>query len=604
MTMNVNRGAKLVSDGQALSGMGAIIGDGGIGFRVWAPHAEAVTVMGDFNSWDAGATPLASEGNGYWYGFAAGASVGQQYKYSITNGGNTVARRDPYSLQVTNSVGNSVIYDHGAFDWEGTSAHCPPHHELVVYELHVGTFNKAFGNVGNLYDAGYRLDHLIGLGVNCVQIMPVAEFAGDVSWGYNPSDPFAVESSYGGPDALKTFVRECHKRGIAVIQDVVYNHFGPSDLDLWQFDGWSENGKGGIYFFNDWKSSTPWGDTRPDYGRGEVRQYIKDNAMMWLRDYQMDGLRLDMTPYMRSVDGSGFEIPEGWSLMRWIADSVRTEFPGRILIAEDLHGNAAVTSLDADGAGFHAQWDSHFVHPIREALTTTNDEWRSIPSVVDAISTNYGDAFARVIYTESHDEVANGRARVPAEIDPGDQSGWAAQKRSTLGAALVLTSPGIPMLFQGQEFLEGAWFRDNVPLDWARDGHFQGIANLYRDLINLRLNRAQQTRGLTGQGLNVYHANDDDNLIVFHRFADGGPGDDTIVVVNLSNEAQSDLTIGLPRPGLWKLRFNSDAAAYSALFGDFDSFDAEGFEGEVDGQAWHGTVSIAPYSALVYSQDA
>ena len=589
---------------QNLSGMGAIVTEHGAGFRVWAPHADAVSVVGDFNEWDAAAHPLSHEGNGYWYGFADGAAVGHEYRYSITNGDHTFTRRDPYALQVTNSVGNCVIYDHASFDWEGTNAHCPPFNELVIYELHVGTFRREDQSVGTLYDVIDSFDHLLELGVNAIQIMPVAEFAGDLSWGYNPADPYAVESAYGGPDGLKTLVREAHKRGLAVIQDVVYNHFGPSDLDLWQFDGWSENDKGGIYFFNDWRSATPWGDTRPDYGRGEVRRYIHDNALMWLRDYRIDGLRLDMTPYMRSVDATEWNIPEGWSLMRWIADEVRALFPGRILIAEDLHGVAAVTSMEPDGAGFHSQWDGHFVHPVRKAIEEVNDEWRSIPAVSEAITTNYGDAFARVIYTESHDEVANGRARVPAEIDPHDQSGWAAQKRSTLGAALVLTSPGIPMLFQGQEFLEGGWFRDDVPLDWRRNNDYEGIANLYADLIDLRLNRGHVTRGLTGQHVNVHLADDASKLLAFHRWADGGPGDDVVVVANLSHEPREYRSIGLPGPGLWKLRFNSDAHAYSSLFGDFASFDMEAYNDAADGLDWHGNVSIAPYSVLIYSQDA
>jgi 1,4-alpha-glucan branching enzyme len=131
--------------------------------------------------------------------------------------------------------------------------------------------------------------------------MPVMEFAGDRSWGYNPAHIFAVESAYGGPDGLKTFVREAHKRGIAVLLDVVYNHFGPSDLDLWRFDGWSENDKGGIYFYNDGRASTP-GRDAARLRRPEVRSFIRENALMWLRDYHIDGsLRHDR--YMRSVDG-------------------------------------------------------------------------------------------------------------------------------------------------------------------------------------------------------------------------------------------------------------------------------------------------------------
>lgn len=585
--------------------MGAIPTAQGVGFRVWAPHADAVSVFGDFNKWRNDANPLVSEQNGFWYGFVPEAKVGHEYKFWLTNGENSFARIDPYAAQVTNSVGNGVIYDHTAYDWQDDSANCPPHHELVIYEMHVGSFFTTGDGVGTFDDVMKRLDYLVKLGVNAIQLMPVAEFAGDLSWGYNPAHIFAVESSYGGPDAFKTLIKEAHRRGLAVTLDAVYNHFGPSDLDLWTFDGWSENNKGGIYFYNDYRSSTPWGDTRPDYGREEVRRFIRDNALMWLRDYHLDGLRLDMTPYMRSVNGTGFELQEGWSLMRWITDSVREEFPGRITIAEDLHGHDRLTSQDADGAGFHTQWDGEFVHPIRESVITMSDEQRSIDTVASAISHNFGgDPIRRVIYTESHDEVANGSARVPHEIDPGNTTGWFAQKRSTLGAALVMTAPGIPMLFQGQEALEDGWFDDDDPLNWDRNKGFRGITAMYKSLIDLRLNRYGTTRGLTGRGLNIYHVNDDDNLIAFQRWFEHGPGDDVVVVANLQHVARTGYRVGMPCEGLWKLRFNSDAALYSSIFGDFDSFDVQAFAEDDDGMGAHANLDIGPYTMLIYSQDS
>ena len=595
-----------MAEHETLAGMGAIITDGGVAFRVWAPHADSVAVTGDFNGWRVDANPLENEGNGYWYGFVEGATPGQEYKFHLTNGELELDRIDPYAMQVTNSVGNGVIYDHSAYDWEGESAHCPPHHEMVIYEMHVGSFAPSDDDgVGGFHDVIEQLDYLQELGVNTLQIMPVAEFAGDQSWGYNPAHIFAVESAYGGPDAFKNLIKTAHQRGFAVILDVVYNHFGPSDLDLWQFDGWGGD-KGGIYFYNDDRSSTPWGDTRPDYGREEVRRFIHDNAMMWLRDYHVDGLRLDMTPYMRSVSGGGFELEEGFGLMRWITQSMRDEYPGRISIAEDLHGHDRIVGLEGDGAGFHAQWDAEFVHPVRHAITAMTDEERSLASIADAIAHNYdGDPFRRVVYTESHDEVANGSARVPHEIDPGNADGWFAQKRSTVGGALVMTSPGIPMIFQGQEALEGGWFSDDDPLDWERIERFEGITKLYKTLIDLRLNRGGVTRGLTGRGLNIYHVNEADNVIAFQRWLDLGAGDDVVVVVNLSTETYTDYRIGMPHGGLWKLRFNSDAKLYSSLFGDFDSFDVTAHDdsGE-DGMGAHANVSIAPYSVLIYSQDA
>jgi 1,4-alpha-glucan branching enzyme len=279
------------------------------------------------------------------------------------------------------------------------------------------------------------LGYLKKLVINAIQIMPVGEFAGDRSWGYNPAHIFSVENAYGGPLAFKSFVQRAHQEGIAVILDVVYNHLGPGDLDLWQFDGWSENDRGGIYFYNDDRSTTPWGETRPDYGRGEVRQYILDNAYMWLEEYHVDGLRYDATIYIHTVNGSSDrDLPEGWSLLQAINNLIAQKFPGRIAIAEDLQNNKWLTQdIGAGGAGFGSQWDANFVHPIRQAVITPQDEQRSLAAIRDAICYRYNDdAFERVIYSESHDEVANGQARVPQEVNPKDPKGWYAQKRSTI----------------------------------------------------------------------------------------------------------------------------------------------------------------------------
>ena len=584
-----------------LPGMGALVTPDGVGFRVWAPHASAVSVVGDFNDWKASASPLAAEQDGYWYGFDARARPGDEYRFELAVGEQRLSKVDPYAAQVTNSVGNGVIYDHAAFDWEGDDFRCPPHDELVIYELHAGTFATRQGEVGDLDDVAARLEHLVRLGVNAVQIMPVAEFAGDYSWGYNPAHIFAVESAYGGPDALKSLVKQAHRLGIAVIQDVVYNHFGPSDLNLWQFDGWNSDGKGGIYFYNDWRSATPWGDTRPDYGRGEVRQFIHDNALGWLANFHADGLRYDMTPYMRSVDATTTNIPEGWSLCRWINTDIRERYPDKILIAEDLHSDPSVSSTGPEGAAFHAQWDAQFVHPVREAIIVADDAWRSTAEVATAIGYSYGDAFARVIYTESHDEVANGKARVPQEVDAADPTGWYARKRSTLGAGLVFTSPGIPMIFQGQEFLEGGWFRDDVPLDWHLNREFHGIVRLYRDLIRLRRNLDGVTAGLTGQGLRIFHDNDEANLLAFQRWRDHGPGDDVVVIANLSHQPQDGYRIGMPAAGAWRLLFNSDASTYSDGFGDHPSADLVAAGAGYDGLDASAEITVAGYSLLVYS---
>ena len=473
--------------------------------------------------------------------------------------------------------------------------------------MHIGSFfTDADGSPGGFDDAIEKLEHLTRLGVNAIQIMPIAEFAGDYSWGYNPANIFAVESIYGGADAFKLFVRETHQRGIGVILDVVYNHFGPSDLNLWQFDGWEENGKGGIYFYNDYRAETPWGSTRPDYGREEVRRFIHDNARMWLEEYHVDGLRYDSTLYIRCVDGNeANEIPDGWRLMQQLNGDIRANFPRAITIAEDLRSNSWLTKpTEEGGAGFHAQWDANFVHPVRGIVTLALDEYRSMEAIRHAIDFRYdGDAFRRVVYSESHDEVANGKARVPQEIDPGDPTSWFAQKRSTLAAGLVFTSPGIPMLFQGQEFLQGEWFQDNVPLDWHLNEEYRGIVRLYRDLIGLRLNKKGASRGLCGQFLNIYHVNDMDNVLAFQRWDQHGPGDDVVVVLNFNNIPRENYEIGMPTTGLWKLRLNSDAKIYSSDFQGVFSSDVEAVANPRDGLDASATISVGPYSMLVFSQD-
>jgi 1,4-alpha-glucan branching enzyme len=590
-------------------GMGAILHSGGTAFRVWAPSASRVSVAGTFNDWSETAHPLASEGNGYWSADVSSAKEDDEYKFVIVNGDRKISRIDPYAKDVTSSVGNSIIVNPD-FEWREENYRTPPWNEAVIYEMHIGTFNDQPGGApGNLDRVIEKLPYLSELGINVIQIMPPAEFAGGYSWGYNPAHIFAIESDYGGPSALKELIQSAHSRGIAVIFDVVYNHFGPSDLDLWQFDGWEQNGKGGIYFYNDWRSPTPWGDTRPDYGRGEVRQYLRDNALMWLEEFRADGLRWDATAYIRNVHGNNNDtandIPEGWELMRWINDEIKGRQPWKISIAEDLRNNEWITrDSGAGGAGFHAQWAGDFVHPIRQAIISRHDGERDMYAVRDAIAQRYNsEAFDRVIYTESHDEVANGKARVPSEVSPDNPGSYFAKKRSTLGAALVFTSPGIPMIFQGQEFLEDEWFRDVDPIDWTKRETYAGIFNMYRDLIRLRRNWNDNTRGLRGGHVNVFHVNDDDKVIAFHRWENGGPGDDVVVVINMANRAHDSYNLGFPRGGSWKVRFNSDWNGYSADFGNHLGYDTFAQQGGEDGMAFNANVGIGPYSAIILSQD-
>ena len=595
------------------AGMGANVyeegpaGGAGTSFRVWAPNATAVHLTGDFNGWSGVSAPMAADAAGNYSLDVRGLGHGAPYQFIITNGSDMYWKNDPRAREVTSSVGHSVVQDPELVHGDDPGFQMPPWNELVIYELHVGTFNDLAGGApGNFASAEAMLPYLADLGVNAIELMPVCEFPADFSWGYNYSHPFSVESVYGGRAALASFVAEAHAQGIAVFLDVLYNHWGPTDMDLWRFDGWSQGPWGGIYFYNDDRAYTPWGDSRPDFGRGEVRSYIRDNVLSWLEESRLDGLRWDSTSTMRIDPSTGFDNGDGWSLMQWCNDEVDARQPWKIQIAEDMFSapNDWITKgTGAGGAGFDAQWDAMFIHPIRAAVETPSDFDRDMDAVRDAIQHSYnGDAFQRVIYTESHDEVANGRSRVPESIWPGNASSWFSKKRSTLAAVVVMTSPGIPMLFQGQEILEDGWFDDQDPVDWSKLSTYAGIHDLYRDLIRLRRNWWDNTRGLRGQGTSVYHVNNTAKVVAYHRWDQGGPGDDVVVIANFSNTAFDNYTIGLPQAGAWYVRFNSDWSGYDSTFGDHPAWDFTAQAGAYDGMPYNGTLSLGPYTAVILSQ--
>lgn len=520
----------------------------GYQFSVWAPHAKSVSVVGSFNDWNTDTHPMKASENGVWFVNVEGAKNGDEYKFSLeTLHGENVSKNDPRARKLTNSVGNSVIYD-DCFEWQTSDFQLPPVHQRVIYEMHIGTFHRTSKEHGTFQSAIEKLPELVALGINVIELMPVNEFAGDISWGYNPAYPYAVEEAYGGPDDLKAFIDAAHQLNIGVILDVVYNHFGPSDLDIWQFDGWHENDKGGIYFYNDDRSATPWGDTRPDYGRQEVQAYIKDNALMWLNEFNADGLRMDMIPYMRTVSGAdngSDDIPEAYQLIQQINGDIQTNHRNKMSIAEDLHRHDFITNaIEQGGCGYTAQWDSEFVHPIRKALTQTNDEYIDLDSVVNALQHVYsGNVFSRIIYTESHDEVANGQSRLVEEVAPGNvDDDYFAEQKGMIAATLVLTGAGIPMLFQGQAIKETGWFDDNTKLNWERKETFSDYFEAIKALIHFRKNASNNTAGLTGSNTDIIHK-DDNNKVIGYCRSNGVAHENVNVYINLSNKTIENYTL-------------------------------------------------------------
>jgi len=585
--------------------LGSVVHDNGIDFSVWAPFAKDVALL-QWLEFEWGETPMQSDGHGYWSIENVQAEPGQMYKYRITTqSGEKLDKNDPYARQVTDSdSGSSVIVAHD-FEWNGADEFAPVSKDkAVIYELHVGTFNKPDASTtGTFETATEKLDYLASLGVNYVELMPVTSMAMSHGWGYAPNYIFSIENAYGGRHGLLKFVKACHEKGIGVIIDVVYNHFF-SESDLWRFDGWSENDRGGIYFFNDDRGDTPWGG-RPDYGRTEVRQFILDNVAMWFSEYKVDGLRVDSTIYMRNIDGNNdkhdLDIPEAWSLLGEINDLAHKIKPGALMIAEDNATNEGIVKNTSDGGmGFDAQWEVGFPHVIRDSLGIThNDTQPALQGVEYELGHSYtGDAFDKVIFGDSHDTAANGSARINEAAAPGNAESLPARQRVLLASALALTAPGIPMLLQGQEFMQEGAFNEWKMLEWDKTEQFAGIVLAHQHLINLRLNRFDNTRGLLGQYTAVIHRDDENNIIAFHRKDKGGPLDDTVVIINFGHTTFENYELTLPHAGTWRVRFNSSWKGYNVDFHEVPLAET------VANENVKATVSMAAFSTIILSIDA
>jgi maltooligosyltrehalose trehalohydrolase len=433
-------------------------------FRVWAPDAHAVDLL-------LGGERLRMESQRTgWWKVAAEAGAGDTYAFSVDGSEPLPDPRSPW--QPEGVFGPSALVDHAAFAWSDQRWQAPPLSAAVIYELHIGTFTPT----GTFDEAIARLDHLVALGVTHVEIMPVAQFPGAWGWGYDGVDLYAAQNTYGGPDALKRLVDACHARGLAVLLDVVYNHLGPSGNYLARF---------GPYFTA--RYTTPWGSAINLDGPGsdEVRRFLCDNALMWLRDYHCDGLRLDAVHAL--LDQSAVH------LLEQLADEVEALEAqlGRrlVLIAEsDLNDPRLVRSREAGGYGLGAQWSDDFHHALHAALTGERDgyyaDFGALADLAHALRHAYvyegrysvgrGRRHGRptsglsghrfVVFSQNHDHIGN-RAqgeRTAALLSPG---------RLRMAAALVCLAPFIPLLFQGEEWGVSApflYFTDHQDADLAQ----------------------------------------------------------------------------------------------------------------------------------------
>jgi maltooligosyltrehalose trehalohydrolase len=392
-----------------------------------------------------------------WFHSSQAASPGLRYGFSLGGGETLPDPRSPF--QPDGVHGLSQVIDHSSYPWNDAGWDPPPLDGWIIYEAHVGTFTPE----GTFDAATHKLDHLVELGVTTLELMPVAEFPGTHGWGYDGVDLYAPHHAYGGPDGLKRLVDACHRRGLAVVMDVVYNHLGPAGNYLGSF---------GPYFTD--KYATPWGQAvnLDDADSGPVRDFFIDNAFLWLRDYHFDGLRLDAVHAL--LDRSAVHLLE--ELATRVNDLERTEDRPYYLIAEsDLNDPRIVHPPARGGYDMDAQWSDDLHHSLHALLTGERtgyySDFGSVAQVAKGLTQAYIydgvysehrrrvhgrppeglDGRSFLAYLQTHDQVGN-RAR-------GDRIGALVKDGLVkIAAALVLTSPFVPMLFQGEEWAASTQF--------------------------------------------------------------------------------------------------------------------------------------------------
>lgn len=435
-------------------------------FEVWAPNANAVMLkLGEKE------IRLDKEERGYWRKTVENARPGDDYFYVLD--GQNPPLPDPRSaFQPSGVHGASRIIDHNAFSWTDDRWQARPLSGGIVYELHIGTFTPG----GTFESAIEKLDYLREVGITHIELMPVSEFPGSRGWGYDGVDIFAPHHAYGGPEGLKRLVNACHERGLAVLLDVVYNHLGPVGNYLSRF---------GPYFNENYH--TPWGAAVNLDGPGstEVRRFFCDNALMWLRDYHFDGLRLDAVHAFLDRSATHFleQLAEE-------VDALEAQLERHlILIAEsDLNQPLIVTPREANGYGIDAQWSDDFHHALHSALTGEQDGYYSDFGSLAQLAKAFKNVFVYDGQYAEHRQRIHGRpvkglsgTRFLAYLQNHDQIGNRAQGdrssqlltigRLKIAAALVLLSPFVPMLFQGEEFAASSPFQYFTDHDDAEIGH-------------------------------------------------------------------------------------------------------------------------------------
>jgi 1,4-alpha-glucan branching enzyme len=605
-----------------MGGAGVTLVGNGCFFKVWAPNASKVQLVGNFNEvYGNGSLDVNSltEKDGYWFGFVPGCSAGNRYKYVIDNLGSgdnqagsywqldPMARDTDHSFNGKDGDEKRLAYNAGIivapkYDWAPFQS--PKFNDYNIYQLHVGSFaglndgidmsgHGGHGTVARFADVETKLQYIKDLGFNAIELLPVHEFAGDRSLGYNPALFFAIESAYGSPEEFRHFVNEAHKKGLAVIADVVYNHAGPDDNSLWQIDGNTKD-EGGIYFEGGQK--TDWSKRGPAWWKGEVQDFFFDNASMYISEYNVDGLRFDATTQI-----NGNQLKD----VLW---RLRTAYPNKYFIAEHLPAHPWIVK----NGNFNATWESLSHHEFQRAANGDHP----VEKVVSVLGWDgYDHAWNLVKYPlGSHDDIAdisNGNAengltdwdkrhRYFTDLF-GGRHNWEARAKARMGWALTATMPGTPMLFMGTEFhfnppwgywSDGADVNGDHRIDWSQASDSTALP--MRRMVAAANALRRDNPALRSDTLSIPHRDYTNNVIAFKRW-DGKNVVLTVVNLGATNFTDKSYGVAADAQGQWTQVFCSQDAA----FGGWDGAGNAYYEPRTqnDGKIY---INLPKYSVVVF----
>ncbi|KGE02624.1 1,4-alpha-glucan branching protein GlgB [Pseudohaliea rubra] len=600
--------------------LGAQVRAGGTRFALWAPNASAVAVVGDFNGWNPAANPLHPAGDsGLWETFIAGVGEGARYKYRLLDqrGAELPLKSDPVAFGSEHPPQTaSVVRDLSGYRWRdadwmaGRGARNERSAPISIYEVHLGSWRRRAAEDNRMLSyreaAEELVEYVAGLGFTHLEFLPLSEHPFDGSWGYQPVGLYAPTIRHGPPHEFRDLVDAAHRRGLGVLLDWVPAHFPADKHGLARFDG------SALYEHEDPRQGfhPDWHTLIYNFGRREVANFLLSNALYWLEEYHIDGLRVDAVASMLYLDysrGEGEWLPnrhggrenlEAIDFLQRMNRLVYGEAPGVMTVAEESTAFPGVSRPVHDGGlGFGFKWNMGWMNDTlaylgEDPINRRHHHHKMTFGIHYAFSENF-------VLPLSHDEVVHGKGSLYGRM-PGDHRAKLANLRAYYG--FQWGHPGKKLLFMGGEFAQPAEWAQAGELDWAtaaRPDH-AGISRLVRDLNTLyRETPALHRRDCEANGFRWLEANDaEQSLFAWLRF--GEPGDPPVAVLcNFTPVERRDWRVGLPLPGRWREILNTDAALYGG--GDHGNLGAiEASATPHQGQPCSARVTVPPLSTLFF----